>query len=240
MKNRTTQSSPRLEARIAGVFYLLIFVVGIFAEFFVRGRLLVYSDAAATANNILAHPSLFRMGGAAGRITLTCDTGVALTDSDRLKTVSAGLSLFAATFRLVFVAIMAVNSLNYFAPLVLLTSIRPLTVFKTDQLQALALLFLRLYGTGYEIALVFFGFHCLLIGYLIFRSIFLPRLLGVLVAFAGLGWLTFLWPPLANHLQPYVLLPGFLGEGSLTLWLLVMGLNAQRWREQASAEKESQ
>ena len=82
--------------------------------------------------------------------------------------------------------------------------------------------------------LVFFGFYCLLIGYLIFRSIFLPRILGVLMAFGGLGWLTFLSPPLASHLSPYIFAPGILGEGSLTLWLLVIGVNEQRWEEQAS------
>jgi hypothetical protein len=83
--------------------------------------------------------------------------------------------------------------------------------------------------------LVFFGFYCLLIGYLIFRSTFLPRILGVLMAFAGLGWLTFLSPPLAKYLSPYIFFPGLLGEGSLTLWLLVKGVNVQRWKEQASA-----
>ncbi len=83
--------------------------------------------------------------------------------------------------------------------------------------------------------LVFFGFYCLLIGYLIFRSTFLPRILGVLMAFGGLGWLTFLSPPLANHLSPYIFAPGLLGEGALTLWLLVIGVNVQRWKEQASA-----
>ena len=83
--------------------------------------------------------------------------------------------------------------------------------------------------------LVFFGFYCLLIGYLIFRSTFLPRILGALMAFGGLGWLTFLSQPLANYLSPYNLLPGVLGEVSLTLWLLVNGVNAQRWEEQASA-----
>jgi hypothetical protein len=82
--------------------------------------------------------------------------------------------------------------------------------------------------------LVFFGFYCLLIGYLIFRSIFLPRILGVLMAFGDLGWLTFLSPPLASHLSPYIFAPGILGEGSLTLWLLVIGVNEQRWKEQAS------
>jgi hypothetical protein len=83
--------------------------------------------------------------------------------------------------------------------------------------------------------LVFFGFYCLLIGYLIFRSTFLPRILAALMAFGGLGWLTFLSPPLANHLSPYNLAPGILGEGALTLWLLVIGVNVPRWEEQASA-----
>jgi Domain of unknown function (DUF4386) len=83
--------------------------------------------------------------------------------------------------------------------------------------------------------LVFFGFYCLLIGYLIFRSTFLPRILGALMAFAGLGWLTFMSSLLANRLYPYNLAPGLLGEGALTLWLLVVGVNPQRWKEQASA-----
>ena len=83
--------------------------------------------------------------------------------------------------------------------------------------------------------LVFFGFYCLLIGYLIFRSTFLPSILGALMAFAGLGWLTFFSAHLANQLQPYNFFPGLLGEGALTLWLLVIGVNVQRWQEQANA-----
>jgi hypothetical protein len=83
-------------------------------------------------------------------------------------------------------------------------------------------------------SLVFFGPYCLLIGYLIFRSTFLPRILGLLMAFAGLGWLIFL-SPLANHLSTYLKVLGFLAEASLMLWLLVMGVNVQRWKEQASA-----
>ncbi len=83
--------------------------------------------------------------------------------------------------------------------------------------------------------LVFFGFHCLLIGFLILRSTFLPRILGALMAFGGLGWLTFGFPSVAKELAPYNLAPGMLAEGVLTLWLLVMGVNAERWKEQASA-----
>jgi hypothetical protein len=108
-----------------------------------------------------------------------------------------------------------------------------LSVFKVEQLQAPAFMFRKLQAQAFDISFVFFGFYCILIGYLIFRSTFLPRILGVLVAIAGLGWLTFLWPPLAKSLSPYILAPGILGEGSLTLWLLVIGVNAQRWKEQA-------
>jgi hypothetical protein len=94
---------------------------------------------------------------------------------------------------------------------------------------------LRWNPQGVDIPIVFNGFSCLLIGYLIFRSSFLPRILGVLMAVAGLGWLTFLSPPLARYLSPYDLAFGILGQESVMLWLLVMGVNAQRWKEQASA-----
>ncbi len=87
--------------------------------------------------------------------------------------------------------------------------------------------------------LVFFGFYCLLIGYLIFESTFLPRILGALMAFASLGWLTFLYAPLANQLYPYNMFPGILGEGALTVWLLAKGVDEQRWKEQASAARGS-
>jgi len=103
-----------------------------------------------------------------------------------------------------------------------------------EQLQALALMFLKLRVQTANIGIIFFGFYCLLIGYLIFRSTFLPRILGAGMAFAGLGWLTFLSPPLANYLFPYILAPGALGEGALTLWLLVMGVNVQRWTSSAA------
>jgi hypothetical protein len=101
------------------------------------------------------------------------------------------------------------------------------------QLQALALMFLRLNAYAFGIYLVFFGFWCVLIGFLIFKSTFLPRILGVLLAIAGLGWVTYLSPPLARYLFPYIAGASALGEIPLLLWLLVVGLNDQRWKEQA-------
>jgi hypothetical protein len=94
---------------------------------------------------------------------------------------------------------------------------------------------LRLNPHGANLAMVFHGIYCLLIGYLIFKSTFLPRVLSALIVFGGLGWLTYVSPPLANHLSPYNLACGLLGEASVFLWLLLMGVNVQRWREQATA-----
>jgi hypothetical protein len=93
---------------------------------------------------------------------------------------------------------------------------------------------LRWNPRGVDLPVVFDGFSCLLIGYLILRSTFLPRILGALMAFAGLGWATYLSPPLAHYLSPYNLAFGILGQESVMLWLLVMGVNEQRWKEQAS------
>src|ERR1700728_1214701 len=189
-------ASPRLKARIAGLLYLIIFIAA--------------PSGAATATP------------AKMVITLACDTGVALFFYDFLKPVSRSVSLLAALFRLIFVAIMAFNSLSYFGAAVSPGRAHSAAAF----------------DVGYGIAMVPFGVHCLLIGYLIFESIFLPRILGALMALAGLGYLTFLWPRLGNHLFfPYILIPGILGEGSLTLWLLVMGVNVQRWKERANAAR---
>ena len=243
MTNRFVETSPSFKARIAGVLYLIIIIAASFAEFFVRGKLVVGGNAAATATNILAHEPLYRLGTAAVLIYLSCDTGVALIFYELFKPVGRSLSLLAAFFRLIEVAILGGNLLNHLAPLVLLKGAPFLTVFNSDQLQALALVSLNLYAQVFFIAMVFFGFHCFLIGYLICSSAFLPRVLGVLMAITGLGYLThsfalFLSPALAARLFPYLMALGLPGELSLTLWLLVLGVNVQRWKEQAGAAVE--
>ncbi len=234
MMERTAEASPRLKARIAGVFYLGTFVTGGLA-LFAGGRLIVSGDAAATAANILAHESLLQLSFAANLLATACYIAVTALFYEIFKTVNRSLSLIAAFFSLVGCAIGAASFVFQLAPLVVLGGKQYLSVFKMEELQALALVLVNLHAQAYNISLVFFGFYCLLIGYLIFKSTFLPRSLGVLMGFAGLGWLTFLSPPLAKSLYPYVLAPGILGEGALTLWLLVMGVNAERWQEQASA-----
>jgi hypothetical protein len=233
------EASPRLKARIAGALYLIVIVTAGFAEIFVRGRLLARGDAAATAANILAHEFLYRLGGAADLINLACDTALALLFYELLKPVSRSLSLLAAFFRLMHAAILAVSTLGHFAPLIFLGGAHDLNVFSAEQLQELALVSLRLHGQGYHITLMFFGFSSLLLGYLICRSLFLPRILGVLLAVAGSCYLIISF---ANFIAPafrarisLILLPSGMAELSLMLWLLVMGVNAQRWQQQASA-----
>ena len=230
----TERFTTRPSARITGVVYLLYFLTAILGELFLKG-IVVDGDAAATATNILAHQSLFRLGLATGLISTALYIAVTARFYELFKPVNRSLSLLAAFFSLVGCAILAFSSLFQLAPLVVLGGGPYLSVFKVEQLRALALLFLELNTEAGNICVVFFGVYCLLIGYLIFRSAFLPRILGVLMMLAGLGWLTFLSPPFANRLSPYNLVLGFLAELLLMLWLLVMGVNAQRWKEQAGA-----
>jgi hypothetical protein len=234
MIGRIAEGSPRPSARITGVVYLLYFLTAVLGEFFLKG-MVVDGDATATANNLLAHQPLFRLGLATGLIATACYIAVTALFYGLFKPVNRSLSLLAAFFGLVGCAITAFGSLFQLAPLVVLGGAPYLSVFNVEQLRALALMFLKLNTQTASICLVLFGFYDVLIGYLIFRSFFLPRVLGVLMALAGLGWLTFLYPPLANSLSPYVLVLGFLAELLLMLWLLVKGVNVQRWREQAGA-----
>jgi Domain of unknown function (DUF4386) len=233
MMERIAEASTRPKARITGVVYLLYFLTAVFGEFFMRG-LVVSGDAVATANNILAHQPLFLLSLATGLIATAFYVAVTALFYDLFKPVNRSLSLLAAFFSLVGCAILAFASLFRIAPLVVLGGGQYLSAFKVEQLQALAFLFLELFGQAVNICFIFFGVYCLLIGYLIFRSAFLPRILGVLMAFAGLGWMIFLSPPLANYLSPYIQALGVFAEGSLMLWLLVMGVNVAKWEEKAS------
>ena len=236
MVERIAEASPRFKARIAGVFYLLTIVTRVIADAFVRDQLVVSDDAAATATNIMAHEPLFRLGFAADIIAFASYIALTVLLYELFKPVNRSLSLVAAFFSLVACVVQAISSLFHLAPLVLLGGAPYLSVFTVEQLQALALVFLRLRAAAYHnIGLVFFGLYLLLVGILILRSTFLPRILGVLMVLAGLSYVLFLSPPLARSLQPYILLFPGVGQISLTLWLLVIGVNIQRWQEQASA-----
>src|SRR6266436_5061225 len=235
MMERIGETPPRFEARIIGALYLLTILTGIFAQGFVSGTLVVDGDAAATATNILAHRGLFQLGYAVYLIEMACQIAMTALFYDLLKPAGRSISLLAAFLGFAGCVIKTFSRVFFIAPLFILGGGHSLAAFSAEQLQALALLFLRVNDHGAAIALVFFGFYALLTGYLIIRSTFLPRILGVLSVFVGLGWLTFLYLPLGYRLFPYIAVPGLLGAASLMLWLLVFGVNEQRWKEQASA-----
>ncbi len=228
------EASPRLKARITGVFYLVTILTGIFAQGFVSGRLVVDGDAAATATNILTHRGLFQLGFAVYLIEMACQIAMMSLFYGLLKPAGKSVSLLAAFLGVGGCVIKTFGRVFFIAPLFVLGGAHYLSVFRVEQLQAIALLFLKVNDHGAAIALVFFGFYALLTGYLIIRSTFLPRILGVLSVLAGFGWLTFLYLPLGYRLFPYIAALGLLGAASLILWLLVFGVNEQRWMEQAS------
>jgi hypothetical protein len=235
MMERSTESSLRLKARITGALYLLTILTGIFSAGYVSGKLVVNGDAAATAANILAHRGLLQLGFAVYLIEMACQVAITALFYDLLKPAGRSVSLVAAFLGLTGSIIKTFSRVFFVAPLFILGGAHYLSVFSVEQLQALALLFLKVNDRGAGIALVFFGLYAILTGYLIIKSTFLPRILGVLSVVGGLGWLTFLYPPLGGRLFVFLAIFAILGAGSLIVWLLVFGVNEQRWKEQAGS-----
>ena len=235
----TERMSPRFKARIAGLLYLLIIAGGLFAPFAIAPTGMMLGEAALpTTAKILVSKPLYVLGGAAQLIVYACDVGVALIFYELLKPVSRSVALLAAFFRLVFVAIASANMFNHFAPLILLSGADYLRAFQPDQLQALALVFIRLRTFGFDIALVFFGLHCVLVGCLLFRSTFFPRILGAALAIGGICYMadilsTAIPPAIGAHLFPYIMLPAGVAEIALTLWLIIIGVNVSKWEKRA-------
>jgi len=238
MTDRTVETSPQIYARIGGILYLYIIVAGTFGELFVRDKLIVSGDATATANNIIASQLLWRISIAGELIMLVCSVALALIFYVLLRPVSKNLALLAVFFNLVELAIDAANKLNLFAVLLLLRAADYLKTFEPHQLHALAYLPLKLHDHGFAISLVFFGFVCLILGYLLFRSGYIPKTLGVLMTIAGLSYLTnsftfILAPAYAAMIFPILAL-AFIGEMSFCLWLIVKGVNVSKWEKQVS------
>jgi len=235
MMKQIEEASPRHKARVAGVFYLLTLLAGIFAQGFVSMRLVVSDDAATTAANILAHESLFRWGFTVYMIEMTCQIIFMVLFYELLKPVSKSISLVAAVLGLTGCTIKTFSRVFYLGPLFILHGAPYMSIFSREQLQALALVLLNVNDHGAAMAMAFFGFHSLLNGYLIFRSTFLPRVFGLLGIITGAGWLTFLYPPLGFRLFLYLAPVGLIVATALIVWLLVFGVNEQRWKEQAAA-----
>jgi hypothetical protein len=227
--------SPRFKARLAGVFEALEGMTSSFGQVFILGRLVVFGDAAATAANILGHQRLFWLGFVLSLLGVAFHIVWTLLFYDLFKPVNRSLSLLAAFVGIVVCALQALTAFLYVTPLLVLQGGDSLAAFTTQQLQALAMIFLKLNSYAFDVDLAFFGLWCALTGYLIFKSTFLPRILGVLLAIDGLGWMMFVVPPFAGHIFPLIAAASAFAEIPLQLWLLAAGVNPQRWKEQASA-----
>ena len=234
--NDDRHGSIQAWARMAGALFLLTIVAGGFGEFYVPSKLIVSGDAAATAKNIRAYDWLFRAGFASYLVEAVCDIALTLILYTLLRPVRKELALLAAFFGLVSTALFAVAELFYFAASLILGGAGYLQTFSPDQLNTLALLSLKLYGYGGGIFMVFYGVASMIRGYLIFRSGYLPRFLGVLLAFAGLGFVTrnfalILAPAYASDV---LLLPMSIAALSLTVWFLAKGVDVAKWEARAA------
>jgi hypothetical protein len=234
---RISGRSPRQKARLAGLFEVLEAVTATFGQVQIRGQFVVMGNAAATAANLLGHPRLFWLGFALSLLGVGFHIAWALLFYELFKVVNKTVAALALAVILVGTAVQAVTAVLYLAPWLVLTSAPSAAAFSPEQLQALAYIVFRWNGYAFNVYLVFFGAWCFLSGCLIFRSRFMPRLLGVLLSISGLGWMLYLVPPFGMRMFPVIAAASGLGEFPLQLWLLIKGVDNQRWKEQALAAR---
>ncbi len=236
MQYQNFELSPKTYAHLAGLMYLIIIICGIFAEFFVRMDIIVPGDALTTSRNIVQSGMLFGASYVADLIMITTDVALAMFLYVLFKPVSKTFSLLAAFFRLAQAAALSLNLLNQFAAGLVLNGSEYLSVFSKDQLDSLAYLFLELHNFGYYIALVFFAAHCLVIGFLMFKSGYFPALLGGFMIIASFSYFigsfgVILFPGyeeiVAN--SAFYVGPAVIAEFSVCLWLLFKGINVKKW-----------
>jgi hypothetical protein len=236
-----TQSRPRTLARTLGLFIILTILGGVIAQGFISQRLIVSSDAAATANNILSHRGLFKLSLSIFLIEMIANVVTTALWYSLLRPVNRTIALTAAFIDLAGCVIKTVARAFYFTPLwVLGAASTPGSVvnpalhgFTPEQLQSIALVLFRTNASCAAMAMAFFGVSVSLNGYLIFRSTFLPRWLGVLGMIAGLCWFTFIYPPFGSSWFTYTAPLGLLVVVVMIFWLLVFGVDEGKWLEQA-------
>jgi len=221
-----------MEAHIAGALYVLVVLLGGFAEIAVRQGLVTPDNPGATARAIMTHQGLFRLGFAAEMLTNVIAIPLTLIFYRILAPAGRFWVLLAVLLDLTQNTVNAVNAWTQFAPLTLLSGSPDLAAIPAPELAALARLALKWHDVGFSIGLTFFGFALVIYGVVMFRSGFFPRFLGVLYGLAGACYLLnsstfFLAPSLQS---PIILLPCLVGEGAVAMWLLVVGVNEAKWR----------
>ena len=226
------EPSPLVRARIAGALYLVANIFAPFTLLYLPSRFIVRGDATATANNILASTSLFRFGIVGNLFTFIANIFLALALFQLLKVVNRKIASLMLILFLVGVPIAMLNELPQLAVLQLLSGADYLNVYTPDQLHAAAYLLLRLHDQGLLIAHIFFGLWLLPMGYLVFKSGFIPRIVGVLLVIAGLGYVIKSFAAFLGYKVNIILFTG-LGEVVFLLWLLIKGVNVEQWEKRA-------
>lgn len=228
MMRSTNKTSLSTAALIAGIGLLIMVIAAPFAELYVLPKLVVPGNATETAKNIIANQTLFTSALFGYLITFICDVLVAWALYVLLKPVDENLSLLTAGFRVVYTVIALVALLNLVTVLQLLSTSDTLAVSQSDPLQDQIMFSLNTFRSHWYFGLLFFGIHLGLLGYLVFRSTYIPRILGVLLVIAGLGYLLnslkpFLFPDIQLDFAEYT----FYGELIFMLWLLITGAKVQ-------------
>lgn len=233
MTNRIIDTSQRKAARVVGFSYLFAMATGVFAEFYVRGTLIVADNAAETARNIIAHERLWRLGIASSLLAALADVALIAALYVILKRVNQNLALFAAFMRVVETAIFVAAKLNSFDVLRLLSGADYLQALRTDQLQALARIPIGAYGAGFDVGFVFLGLGSTVFCYLWFKSKYIPRALAALGVFGSLliaagSFAIIIFPNLVKIVGWAYMMPGGLFELTVGFWLLIRGLRPYR------------
>ena len=226
-------NSNKTKARIAGVLFLFVIVFGAFAEVFVRQKVMVDGDAAKTAQNIIAHKWLFQVGIVSDLIMATAYFLFAFTTYHLLKSVNVKHAQVMLLSVVIAVCILCLNTFNQVAASLIINNDQYLKAFETDQLQALATFFMKLHSKGYMIAQIFYGLYLIPLGYLVYKSGVLPKIIGVCLILGGAGDLIdfvrfFLFPNYQSVILQNITVPANLGEFSLCLWLIVVGVNESK------------
>ncbi len=226
--------SNKKTARIAGLLYLAVVLTGIFSLAYVPGKLIVQGNTTATINNITASETLFRLSIVSSLVCYISFLLLPLVLYKLLKSVHKPIAILMVALAVVSVPVSLVNLLNKFAVLTLLSKAEYLKVFDSGQLQTQVMLHLNFYNNGIQLAQVFWGLWLLPFGYLVFRSGFLPRVLGILLMAGCFGYLVnfisrFLFPGYSNTMiSSFITLPATIGEIGICLWLLIIGIRYKK------------
>jgi hypothetical protein len=227
----------RTYARITAILFLLSFVFGGFGEAYVPSAVIVGSNAAATAKNIVAGAWLIRLGFAGYMVEALCDTALTWTLYVLLRPAHRELAILAVCLRIIATAGFAMAEVLFFGVTRVLGGAAYLDTFSPDQLNTLALLLIKVSVVGQELFSAFYGAGLVVVGYLIVRSGFLPWVLGALLGVGGLGFMfkTFAFMMAPRLASPILLAPVAVGGLGLTIWLLVKGVDVPKWQESAAA-----